>query len=245
MTLVKSTLHTRLNTISPLFSLMNEAQHTILAKLRYQSFLSYNQLWDKQGDSSKFAYHLKSLIDKHYVQKTENGYSLTLEGIKFTDYLTLKSPQPLTVVIVVAKKGNSVLYTRRSKYPFKGYGEFCSSKVEIHETLEEAARDRLHNKLGLRGPVTYKGIEFLQTKENNELVMHHHLHIFLADAEGEPPAGEWIPIDTFSPEKPMPHLDQTLRIALHDGFSIAFSDLIKEGDAFTSYTTHSFKQFKN
>ena len=244
MKFVKSTLHRRLNTSFPALLSMNDAQKDILVALRYQSFLSYNQLWGKQGDSSKFAYHLKTLEQKGYVQKKDNGYSLTLEGIKFTDYLTLKSPQPLTVVVVVAKKGDKVLYARRDRYPFKGYGEFCSSKLEVHETLEEAARDRLWRKLGLRGDLTYKGIEFLQTKEQDELVMHHHLHIFLAEVEGEPTIGEWMPIDSFAPDKPMPHLDQTLRIALHEGFSIAVSDLIKEGDEFTKYSTQSFQQFK-
>ena len=37
----------------------------------------------------------------------------------------------------------------------------------------------------------------------------------------------------------------TLKIALSSGFSIAVSDLIKEGDRYTKYITHSFKHYKN
>jgi len=224
---------------------MNQIQKEILSKLRYRSFLSYNQLWEKQGDSSKFAYHLKALEKNKLVEKKEEGYHLTLEGIKHSDYHSLTSPQPLIVVIIVAKKNNQVLVTTREKYPFKGYQEFCSSKIKHDETLEEAAKDRLKEKLGLEGSLTYKGIEFLQTKENNHLIMHHHLHIFLAEeVSGNAKKGQWININHFSPEKAIPHLEQTLKIALHSGFSIATSDLIKEGEEFTSYKTHSFKSFK-
>lgn len=223
---------------------MNAAQQEILAKLRYRSFLSYNQLWEKQGNSSKFTYHLKALKQKGLVEKKNERYTLTSEGIKTVDYLTLKSSQPLIVVIVVPKRNDTVLVTTREKYPYKGYEEFCSSKIQHHETLEEAARDRLL-KIGLRGNVTYKGIEFIQTKENNHLVMHHHLHIFLADnPQGMPKRGQWIAIHNFQPQKPIPHFDQTLKIALHDGFSIAVTDLMKEGEEFTKYKTLSFKTFK-
>ncbi|MFQ5620755.1 MAG: hypothetical protein ACE5FT_02850 [Candidatus Nanoarchaeia archaeon] len=52
---------------------MNLLQKEILNKLRYRSFLSYNQLWEKQGDSSKFVYHLRQLEDKGYVEKTDAG----------------------------------------------------------------------------------------------------------------------------------------------------------------------------
>lgn len=183
---------------------------------------------------------------KHLIKKRSEGYTLTSEGIKTVDYLTLKSSQPLIVVIVVPKRNDTVLVTTREKYPFKDYVEFCSSKIEHHETLEEAAKDRLHKKLGLTGNVTYKGIEFLQTKENNHLVMHHHLHIFLADnLQGTPKKGRWVPINNFNPEKPIPHLEQTLKIALHKRFSIAITDLIKEGEEFTKYKTHSFKNFRD
>ncbi len=223
---------------------MNPIQKEILNKLRYRSFLSYNQLWEKQGDSSKFAYHLRTLGKKKLIEKKSEGYHLTIEGIKLSDYHSLLSPQPLIVVIIVAKRNNQVLVTTREKYPFKRYQEFCSSKVKLHETLEEAAKERLKEKLGLTGDITYKGIEFLQTKEKNNLVMHHHLHIFLAEnLSGKQKKGEWIPIDKFKAEKPMPHLEQTLKIALHNGFSIAVSDLIKEGEEFTEYKTHSFKTF--
>ena len=158
----------------------------------------------------------------------------------------MPSPQPIATIILVAKKGDQVLVNYREKYPFKGYQEFCGSKLRHHETLEEAAKERLQRKLGLKGNVMYKGIEFLQTKENGELIMHHHLHIFLAEnIRGTPKKGSWVSIQPFLPEHLLPHIVQTLKIALSSGFSIAVSDLIKEGDRYTKYITHSFKHYKN
>ncbi len=224
---------------------MNDLQKEILYKLRYQAFLSYNQLWNKQGDSSKFAYHLKELEKKGLVEKRELGYKLSVEGIRTIDYLTLKSPQPLIVVLIVAKKGDKVLVRHREKQPFKGYWEFCCSKIYQNETLEEAARERLKRKLGLEGMPIYKGVEFLQTKEQGEILMHHHLHVFLVeDPKGEPIEGEWVSIKPFGAKKPLPHLTQTLKIIQNTGFTIAFSDLIKEGEKYTSYITHSIKRFQ-
>jgi len=243
---VKFVLHTSLNKIKSYLKKMNPLQKEILLKLRYRSFLSYNRLWGKEGDSSKFAYHLRALEKSDLVEKKTEGYKLTSRGIKTIDYLTLKAPQPLIVVIVVTKKGNQVLLTKRMKYPFKGYQEFCSSKIYQGETIEQAAKDRLRRKIGFTGEVTYKGVEFLQTKEKKELVMHHHLHIFLADnLKGQKKKGTWVKISPFSPEKPLPHLEQTLKIALDSGFSVAFTEMLKEGDKFTSYTTNSYQNFNH
>jgi len=145
---------------------------------------------------------------------------------------------------VVAKDGEKVLVREREKYPFKGYWEFCASKIKQDESFEEAATDRLKKKIGLEGSVSYKGIEFLQTKEKGKLIMHHHLHIFLAEKlSGVPKGGEWVDIKGFSPKNPLPHIEQTLKIALNEGFSLASSDLIKEGDKFIGYETHSFREF--
>ena len=100
---------------------MNKIQKDILYKLRYQSFLSYNKLWGKEGDSAKFAYHLRSLEKKELVEKNEKGYRLTLDGIKFIDYLTVPSPQPIIVIVVVPKINDKVLVRVRERYPFKDY----------------------------------------------------------------------------------------------------------------------------
>ncbi len=206
--------------------------------------MGYNQLWAKKGDSSKFAYHLKELEKKGFVKKLKERYGLTIEGVKYSDYLTFESPQPIMVVMVVAKNGDKVFVRSREKYPFKGYTEFCASKVRQNETLEQAAENRLKDRLGVSGNLEYKGIEFLQTKENGKLIMHHHLHIFLAtNLNGNPKDGEWINVRNFSPKKPMPHLNQTLKIALDKGFSIASGDIIKEGDEFPKYVGYSFKSY--
>ncbi len=213
---------------------MNPVQVDILNQLRYRSFLGYNQLWNKKGDSAKFAYHLRSLEKKGFVEKSKSGYKLSVPGIKFTDYLSMLSPQPIVTIILVAKKDDCVLVNYREKYPFKGYQEFCGSKLKQHETIYEAAQDRLQRKLDLTGKLTYRGIEFLQTKEKNELVMHHHLHIFLAEnLKGKNKIATWTPIKPFQPEKPLPHIEQTLKIALSPGFRIAVTDRMKERDCYT------------
>ncbi|MFQ5620756.1 MAG: NUDIX hydrolase [Candidatus Nanoarchaeia archaeon] len=107
----------------------------------------------------------------------------------------------------MSQRENKVLVIPRAKYPFKTYQEFPASKLRRHETLEQAAVDRLKSKVGLKGNVQYKGIEFLQTKENNELIMHHHLHIFLAEnPQGESTEGEWVDIEPFNSSRPLPHI---------------------------------------
>ena len=195
-------------------------------------------------DSSKFAYHLKCLEKEGLVEKKEQGYKLSIDGIRTIDHLTLASPQPLVVVIIVVKRGDKVLVIEREKEPYKGTQEFCASKIYQDETLEEAAKDRIKRKLGLTGEVIYKGIEFMQTKQDGELLMHHHLHIFLAEEpEGEAKIGEWVSIEPFGATHPLPQLHQVLKIIQSPGFTIAVTDLIKEGDEYTKCVIHSFKNF--
>lgn len=223
---------------------LNSLQEKIIYKLRYNSLCTYNQLWEKEGDSSKFAYHIKSLEEKGIVQKTDQGYSLTSKGIKVVDYIFLKSPQPLVIVLVVPKRDDEILLLTRSKEPFFGLQEFLPSKVKHGEHLSEAAKDRLQLKLGLTGDLCYKGLESLKTIEQGEVLMHHLIHIFLADnCKGEAIKGEWHKIDSFNPENPVPHLLAIVDMVLFKGFSISEGIMIKEGRKYGRYIIQRQERF--
>ena len=78
------------------------------------------------------------------------------------------------------------------------------------------------------------------------MVMHHHLHIFLAEnVHGKEKKGVWIDIKKFQPKNPLPHIEQTLQIALQEGFMIAITDLIKEKDKFITYKTTKKEAWKS
>ncbi len=223
----------------------SDTQKKILYDLRYQSFLSYNELWNKKGDSSKFAYHLRVLEKEGLVEKTENGYTLSLKGIQTIDYLSMEGPQPLIVVLLIVEREGKVLIVNREKQPYKGHYEFCASKIKHGESIIEAAKDRLVRKLGLQGGVfRYCGIEFMKTKEKEQLLMHHHLHVVhVTETVGKPEVGRWIEPSELSNEKIMPHLVETIKIMQEKGFSVVHTDLIKEGKSLVGYNLHSFDTF--
>ncbi|USN45791.1 MAG: NUDIX domain-containing protein [Candidatus Woesearchaeota archaeon] len=225
---------------------MHVIQKSILESLKFRAPLSYNALWNKQGDSSKFAYHLRALEKKGFVVNVHGMYTLSTLGIKYSDYLNLPTAQPIGVVVLVVKREGKVLVATRSKFPFKGYAEFPASKVQWQETLLEAAKERLTRKLGLSGTPTYKGVEHLKTIEEGTLIMHHQLHVFVVeDAKGEPKIGSWVDAMPFKPRAmQMPHNVQTLKIALAKGFSVAFGNIIKVGDTFPRYEANEFYSWK-
>ncbi len=49
-----------------------DAQKNILVKLIHNNGIKYNDLWAKDGESNKFNYHLKSLIEGGLVKKKKN-----------------------------------------------------------------------------------------------------------------------------------------------------------------------------
>lgn len=132
---------------------MNKEQRMILKRLMHDAPLSFNQLWNKQGQSNLFAYHVKKLEERGFVVKDESGYALTEQGKQEVTYLdgetgNREEPPLLGVVVVVIEQGR-VLMTCRKKEPFAGVWGYIAGKMRKDEYILECASRELHEETGI------------------------------------------------------------------------------------------------
>jgi len=143
---------------------------------------SFNDLWDRDGESNAFAYHLKNLVDEGYVEKVNQTYALSDKGKKEIMYIDGFSGEreeaPLPVVAIVVEDKGRFLIQKRTKEPFYGYHAFPSGKIKKGETVEKAALRELYEETGLKADLKLIGIFNVFTKSSKDASHHHIIHVF-------------------------------------------------------------------
>ncbi len=173
---------------------MHEHRASILRKLMHSSGMSFNELWGKNGNSNKFAYHLKILEEDELVEKIEGKYCLSHKGKKYATYVDgisgNKTKFPLIGIICVIydKAKNKYLMSRRLKEPFYGYYGFIGGKLEFSQYIYECAKKEIKEETGLECDLKLKGIWSSKTYNNSELSYNHQMFILLCTN----PRGEFL-----------------------------------------------------
>ncbi len=150
-------------------------QSKIFAKLRYNQTMRYSDLKDPAIESSLFVYHLKELIKRKLVEKTDNGeYRLTSKGAGLAQLFSSEMGKmrlgPLTYSLIFLRSNkNRWLVVKRKKHPHINKYACISGKVWPEETVESAAKRELHYFTGgnITAPLEYRGYAsvMIQTKE--------------------------------------------------------------------------------
>ena len=159
----------------------HDLERKIILKLIHTPHATFNELWNKDGESNKFAYHLNKLVEQGLIGK--NGeYSLTSEGRKTAAFIEGETGQKaafptLTIILIVWNEDGQILAQKRLKEPFYGCQSFVSGKVNFGLNSIECAKRDLLEETGLEAKEFREiGIEQIKTYENNSLV-HHHFNI--------------------------------------------------------------------
>jgi ADP-ribose pyrophosphatase YjhB (NUDIX family) len=169
----------------------HEIQRRIILKLIHTPRSSYNQLWNKEGESNLFAYHLKKLEDAGLVQKFDDGYGLTTEGQQLSAFIEGdtggKAALPTPTVIMLVRDGNKILCQQRLKEPFYGYWGLPSGKVNFGWNPKECALRDLKEETALdASDATLREIEYTKTFEDEKLLHHHIMWTYeITDFSGE------------------------------------------------------------
>ena len=225
---------------------MNHERQSILQKLMHKPTLTFNQLWDKQGTSNSFAYHLKVLEEDNLIKKTKIGYKLTHEGKKFAAYLEgasgKPSKMPLVIVLIVVfnKAQDEVLMIKRTKEPFYGIWGFIGGKLNFDQYIFECAADELKQETGLEADLELKGLFSSKTYNNKALSYNHQLFIVKATnprgkllSQTREGIVKWIKLSE-APNPPIfPNVPNSIDIALSDHFRWIEADRFQENDKFT------------
>ncbi|MBI3032631.1 NUDIX domain-containing protein [Candidatus Woesearchaeota archaeon] len=226
---------------------IQDVQKRILSELMYHSVMTFNQLWHKQGESNKFAYHLKQLEQKGLVEKTEKGYQLTQKGKQYVPYLKSqtgkewKGPLICIALVVIDEKRNQVLMFQRGKQPWLGYCGFHGGKIDSSEYILESAERCLKEETGLSaGTFSLKGIFSSKTYEQKKLSYNHQLFVIKAThfkgkllKKTRKGTNVWVSIDNIAQQNIFPNSPLLLKIALSKRFKWIEADRFQENDIFT------------
>jgi len=167
-------------------------QRAILLKLIHNPELTFNELWDKQGESNKFAYHVNKMEAVGLIAKNPEGkYVLTDEGKKLSAFIEGatggRSEFPTLTIFQIVWKDGRLLCQKRLKEPFYGMWGFVSGKQNFGWNIEECAKRDLKEETGLdAGEYTIRGIEQTKTFDKDNLLYHH----FMVAVETHDPEGD-------------------------------------------------------
>lgn len=226
---------------------MNPIRQEIIRKIMHNPSLTFNQLWDKDIPSNKFAYHLKILEEDGFIEKKEECYVLSHEGKKFVAFIDGKSGEqaskPLLGVAVVVERNGKVLMLQRRKEPFYGYWGFPSGKIEFNQYILEAAAAELKEETGMEAELKVRGLFSSKTyngKTSEDAQSYNH-QLFIV--RGENPKGnllettregynKWVLIDEVKNMNIFPDVVHLMLTALQDNFKMLEVDRYLENDIF-------------
>lgn len=144
-------------------------QNRIISKLKNAASLRYSELWPEKIPNDLFNYHLQFLVKKGYVNRKDDGYSLSEMGVKHVaDFnpatddsgtANLFKVNVLTVVSRIHEKRIQILNQIRKSNPSYGKIGVMGGVVRKGESIEEAASRKLKAETGLQASFKIVGIQ--------------------------------------------------------------------------------------
>lgn len=153
-------------------------QHYIISQLKNAGYLRYRDMHPQDDTPNDlYNYHLKALIKKELVEKTEEGYKLSQDGQKYVADVWHTSDEAqrlfkINVITIVSRISNGsleILNQRRTSQPSYGIVGVPGGTIIKGEPLLEGASRKLKQETGLQATFELVGIERRFYYKNNEL----------------------------------------------------------------------------
>lgn len=224
---------------------IKDHRRRILQLLMHNPVLPFNKLWNKEGRSNRFAYHMKSLENEELIKRVEGqGYALTQKGKSYVAYLEGETGKrvklPLMAVATVIVKDDKILMFQRKKEPFYGYWGFQGGKIGFSDYILECATREIMEETGLTCDVELKGLFSSKTFNNNTLSYNHQLFIVKATnpkgelkEEAREGVNKWFRRSEISSLKVLPNIPQLIDIAFSDSFKWVEAERLQQDGVFT------------
>lgn len=160
---------------------MHYIQRDIISRLTQKSPLRFSELQPPGLANNTFSYHLKTLVQRGYVESTPSGYKPTRKTFKTFPYMSdhavssQQGPIVLMVVHVTNSRGD-VLMLKRKRKPFNGKYGIPSGLLHKGEDLLDAAKRQLFEKVGIEAknelePAGILNFRYLQ-KDSGDIFVH-------------------------------------------------------------------------
>lgn len=122
-------------------------ERAILTSLITYAHAKFSDIRPSNIDTNLFTYHLKLLVKSGYVTKTDQGYTLSSQGLNYIDRVngdsTLLRVQPKIVIALLVQDGyGNVLLQKRALQPYIDSWGLPSVEMRIDDASMHAAAQR-------------------------------------------------------------------------------------------------------
>ncbi|HVZ59044.1 MAG TPA: hypothetical protein VG935_04815 [Patescibacteria group bacterium] len=168
----------------------NPIKNNILKMLMINKRQKYSEMMLEETDNVLFNYHLQHLVKLGYVQKHDNYYSLTPEGVQLTANITeggLYFPKFINAYKMYLVQDDKVLLQYCNHRPWFGNTEPLTSKVLYGTATEARATVRMQEKIGVKADMKWIGTlrTRVLTPEQELLDDAFHMIMYADKYEGE------------------------------------------------------------
>jgi ADP-ribose pyrophosphatase YjhB (NUDIX family) len=126
---------------------------SIIAYLMTHEYARFSDMRPEKVDTNLFSYHLKLLVKAGYVTKTDNGYTLSDNGLIYVDRVSIEKmklrTQPKIITMLLIQDGyGKVLLQKRTKQPYINtwtlpYGKLHIDDVSVLDAARREAQEKL------------------------------------------------------------------------------------------------------
>jgi ADP-ribose pyrophosphatase YjhB (NUDIX family) len=166
-------------------ALQHHIQKFIVGVLIHKKHARFRDLRPPKTDTNLFSYHLKVLMKEQWVDKTDEGYTLSKNGLAYVDRVSIEKlnirsqPKIITMLLIQNSEGD-VLVQKRAKQPYIDTWTFPYGKTHIDdESIEAGARRESTEKLSyMPESVRHAGDAYIRVKAGDELLSTTLVHVF-------------------------------------------------------------------
>lgn len=171
-------------------TLDHHIQKHIVSVLMHQKFARFKDMRPPSTDTNLYSYHLKLLLNRDFVKKTLEGYTLGKRGVLYVDRISTNTldvrsqPKIITMLVVQNSEGDILLY-RRARQPFTDQWTLPYGKIHIEDrTVKEAAIREAHEKLGLVDQeLEHAGEVYIRIVDEDGTIMTTLAHVFRFESD--------------------------------------------------------------
>lgn len=161
-------------------------QKHILSCLMTRQFARFRDMRPAQTDTNLYSYHLKVLMRQGFVEKTEQGYALSMRGQVYVDRVNLATtkrtlqPKVITMLVIQDGYGNVLMYPKK-RQPFIDQWTVPLGKVHNSDaSLSQAAQREITEKISqdVNIDVRHAGDAYIRIKQGDDVFISTLVHVF-------------------------------------------------------------------
>lgn len=165
-------------------------QKYIIGVLIRQKFARFRDLRPPKTDTNLFSYHLKVLIRQGWVEKVNQGYTLSPAGLSYVDRvsiqkLNIRSQPKIISMLLIQNSEGDVLLQKRTKQPYIDTWTLPYGKTHIDDPSIRAAAEReAMEKLGLETTaLRHAGDAYIRVWLDGQILSTTLTHVFRSETD--------------------------------------------------------------